>query len=326
MACFGLVTFLPEPPLRSVPRFISIMAFSTLRLLAFPYLRGMKKLLLWRLMIQQTVQAWLSDYAPSMGAAIAYYTAFSLAPVLLIVIAVAGLAFGEASVREQVVDQLRALLGEVGASAIRQLLVSAADPARSRPAALIGLGALVLGATSVFAELQSALDRIWKTSAATRSAGLWSLVRARLLCFGMCLCIGFLLAVSLTLSAALHALSTWWSPHLVEWKRTLQALNGALSFGMGTALFATIYRVLPNARISWSDVWVGALVTSVLFEVGKQLIGLYLGTSQINSAFGAAGSFAVLLLWVYYSAQVFLLGAEFTWVYAQHAGSRRSPS
>lgn len=277
-------------------------------------------------MIQQTVRAWLSDYAPSMGAAIAYYMAFSIAPLLLIVIAIAGLVFGDAPVREQLVAQLRALLGDVGAQAIRQLLVIAADPSRSRPAALIGAGALAFGATSVFAELQSALNRIWKTTVAPRPMGLWPLVRARLLCAGMFLCISFLLVVSLTVGAALHALSTWWSPLFGDWTLSLQLLNGALSFGLATVLFAFIYRVLPNASISWADVWVGALATAVLFEVGKQLIGLYLGTSGIVSAFGAAGSFVVLLLWVYYSAQVFLLGAEFTWVYAQHSGSRRPRS
>ena len=278
-----------------------------------------------RTMIRQTIRAWLTDYASSMGAAIAYYTAFSIAPLLLIVIAIAGVAFGENPVREQLVAQLRVLLGDVGAQAIRQLLISAADPKRSGPAAAIGTAALVLGATSVFAELQSALNRIWKTDAAPRPTGLWPLIRARLLSLGMFLGIGFLLAVSLILSAALHALAVWWSPLFGSWTMTLQIVNGALSFAIGTALFVLIYRVLPNATISWSDVWVGALITAALFEIGKQLIGLYLGTSGIVTAFGAAGSFVVLLLWVYYSAQVFLLGAEFTWVYAQHAGSRRPP-
>jgi membrane protein len=280
----------------------------------------------WGLMIKETVRAWLDDYAPSMGAAIAYYTAFSIAPLLLIVIAIAGIVLGETPVREQLVAQLSLLVGNVGAQAIRQLLVSAANPAHSGPAALLGTGALLLGATSVFAELQSALNRIWKVRPATQPGGLWPFIRVCLLCVGIPLGTSFLLAVSLTLSAALHALSIWWAPLFGKWTLILEIVNGAVGFGLGTVLFALIYRVMPNARIRWSDVGFGAVVTAVLFEVGKQLIGLYLGTSAMLSTFGAAGSFVVLLVWVYYSVQVFLLGAEFTWVYSQHAGLRRSRS
>jgi membrane protein len=273
---------------------------------------------------QQAIRAWLADYAPSMGAAIAYYTIFSIAPLLLIVIAVAGVIFGQTVVREQLVLQLGDLLGDSGAQAIRQLLVGVADSSRHGLAALVGSIALVIGASSVFAELQSALNRIWRTApAASRGLGLWALLRARLLSFGMILAIGFLLAVSLALTTALQALSHWWTPLFGEWALTLEVINAIFSFGIVTLLFAFIYRVLPNASIGWTDVWFGALVTALLFEVGKDLISLYLGASSINTTFGAAGSFAVLLLWVYYSAQVFLLGASFTWVYAHRAGTMR---
>lgn len=282
------------------------------------------KLQLWSI-TRHAVSAWIADYAPSMGAAIAYYTIFSIAPLLLIVIAVAGLVFGESVVREQLVVQLRDLVGDSGAQAIRQLLVGAADPNRRGLAALVGSAALLIGASSVFAELQSALNRIWRTAPiASRGTGLWPLVRTRLLSFGMILCIGFLLAVSLTLTTALHAVSNWWSPVFAGSTLALEIADATFSFGIVTLLFAFIYRVLPNASIGWSDVWFGALVTALLFEVGKDFISLYLGASRINTTFGAAGSFAVLLLWVYYSAQVFLLGASFTWVYAHQAGTLRA--
>lgn len=273
---------------------------------------------------KRAIHAWIADYAPSMGAAIASYTIFSIAPLLPIVIAVAGLTFGQDLVRDQLVLQLRDLLGDSGAQVIKQLLVGASHSNRRGLAAVIGSIALIIGASSVFAELQSALNHIWRTSPATsRGLGLWPLIRARLLSFGMILGIGFLLAVSLTLTTALHAVSNWWTPMFADWTLTLQIANATLSFAIVTLLFAFIYRILPNATIGWTDVWFGALVTALLFEVGKDLISVYLGASTINTTFGAAGSFAVLLLWVYYSAQAFLLDASFTWVYAHEAGTLR---
>ncbi len=274
---------------------------------------------------RRAVVAWIADYAPSMGAALAFYTIFSIAPLLLITISLAGLLFGQELVRDQLVTQLRDLLGESGAQAIRQLLMSAADPVRKGPIAAVGAVALVFGASSVFAELQSALNRIWRSSPKISPiGGIWAWLRARLLSFGMILAIGFLLAVSLTLTTALQAVSSWWSPMFGQWSTTLELANAALGYGIFTLLFAFIYRVLPNATIGWADVWIGALFTALLFEVGKDLISLYLGASHVNSTFGAAGSFAVLMLWVYYSAQVFLLGAAFTWVYAHEAGTLRA--
>ena len=276
---------------------------------------------LWALAKDSAV-AWMDDYAPSMGAAIAYYTIFSLAPLLLIVIAVAGLIFGADAARGEIVGQLRGLIGDAGAIAVQGLLQSASRPAASAIASLVSVGTLAFGATSIFSELQSDLDRIWRAPTTQGTTGLWVLVRSRLLTFGMILAIGFLLLVSLVVSASLSALGKWWGPYFGAWERVLQAVNFAVSVAMVTVLFALIYKILPRVRVAWHDVWVGAAVTSLLFNIGKLAIGLDLGKSGIASGFGAAGSIVVLLVWVYYSAQIFLLGAEFTWIFAHRHGSR----
>ena len=276
----------------------------------------------WRLM-KDAALSWRDDYAPSMGAALAYYTTFSAAPLLLIVVSVAGLVFGPEAARGEIFAQLRGLIGEEGALAVQALLQSVSKPAEGALATLVGTGVLLVGATSVFAELQDALDRIWRAPVRDRASGLWSLLRTRLLSFGMILSIGFLLMVSLVVSAALSALGNWWAPLLSGWAMVAEAINLGVSFVLITVIFALIYKVMPRARVAWRDVWVGAAVTALLFTIGKSLIGLYIGRSGVTSAFGAAGSLAVVLVWVYYSAQIFLLGAEFTWVYAHHCGSRR---
>jgi membrane protein len=183
---------------------------------------------------------------------------------------------------------------------------------------------LVIGATSVFAELQSDLDRIWRVPAPLKENGLWTLLRTRLLSFGMVLGLVFLLMVSLVVSALIAAFGKWSNGYFEGWEPVFHVLNSGMSFAITTSLFAMIYKLMPRARIAWRDVWVGAAVTGLLFELGKLLIGLYLGTTSVASAFGAAGSLVVLLLWVYFSAQIFLLGAEFTWVYSHQFGSRRS--
>ncbi len=267
---------------------------------------------------------WLADHAQSMGAALAFYTIFSIAPLLLIVIAVGGLVFGEEAARGEIYFQLNGMLGTPGARAVQGLLESARRPSDSVPAALFGVGVLFIAATSVFAELQDSLDRIWRAPQRPKSLGLWGLVRARLLSFGMILGIGFLLIVSLAFSAAMNALSRWARPDSPGWEAFSGASEPALNLLLMMAVFAMIYKTMPRARIAWRDVWVGAAVTSVLFLIGKALIGLYIGRSGITSAFGAAASLIVVLLWVYYSAQIFLFGAEFTWVYAQRYGSRRA--
>jgi membrane protein len=272
-------------------------------------------------LIKDAVTAWIDDYAPSMGAAIAYYTMFSIAPLLLIAIAVAGLVFGQEVASGEVLLQLRGLMGEDGAQAVQGMLEAASQPEKSVTATLIGVALLVVGATTVFGELQDALDRIWRAPARPEGSGIWGLLRSRLLSFGMILGIGFLLIVSLVLSAALSALGKWMGPMFGGWEVLAQAVNFVISFALVSVLFAMIYKIMPRVRIAWRDVWTGAIVTSLLFTIGKFAIGLYIGKSGVSSAFGAAGSLAVLLIWVYYSAQIFLLGAEFTWAYAHRFGS-----
>jgi membrane protein len=239
------------------------------------------------------------------------------------VILISGLIFGEEAARGEIFGQLRGLIGEQGAGAIQTMVQSVKDPATGTIGALVSAGVLLVGATTVFAELQSALDRIWRSPAEAQAAGIWNLLRTRLLSFGMVLGIGFLLIVSLIASAALAALGKWWGPLLGSWETLAQVLNEAITFALFTVGFALIYKYMPRAKIEWHDVWIGAAVTSLLFTVGKFLIGLYIGKSAIASGFGAAGSVVVVLVWVYYSAQIFLLGAEFTWVCAHELGSRR---
>jgi membrane protein len=275
----------------------------------------------WNL-LKEAIKSWLDDYAPSMGAALSYYTLFSLAPLLIIVIAVAGMLFGQDAARAEIMAQLQGLMGETGAKAVEAMLDSVSKPGQGAFASIIGIGTLLIGATAVFAELQSALDRIWHVPRKKRPSGVWGFVRTRLLSFGLVLALGFVLIVSLVASAALAALGRWWGGWFENWQLVLHVLNFLVSFGIFTLLFAMIYKLMPSVKISWRDVWIGAAVTSVLFAVGKFLIGLYLGNSSFASSYGAAGSVVVLLAWVYYSAQIFLLGAEYTWVYAHSHGSR----
>jgi membrane protein len=273
-------------------------------------------------LVKSAASSWIDDYAPSMGAALAYYTVFSIAPLLLIVISIAGLVFGEDAARGEIVSQLQGLMGADAAKAIEGLLESVNKPGKGIFATIAGIVVLLIGATTVFGELQDALDRIWRAPA-REGSGLWNLLRARVLSFGMILGVGFLLIASLVVSAALSALGRWWAPLFGGWEVLLQVVNFAVSFALVTAIFAMIYKIMPRVKIEWHDVWIGAAVTSLLFTVGKFLIGLYIGKSGVASGFGAAASLVVLLVWVYYSAQVFLLGAEFTWVYAHTFGSLR---
>jgi membrane protein len=272
---------------------------------------------------KQATSAWVDDRAPSMGAALSYYTVFSIAPLLLIVISLAGLFFSREAAQGAIVGQLSDLIGSAGAHGVEQLLRAVARPREGVIATVVGVVVLLVGATTVFAELEDDLNRIWKVPPKAQPSGLWGWLRARLLSIGMILAIGFLLLVSLAASAVLASLDRWSSDLLGSWRVIAWALNLAFSFGVVTAMFAIIYRYLPQTRIEWHDVGVGAVVTALLFTIGKYLIGLYIGKSAVASGFGAAGSLAVLLLWVYYSAQIFLLGAEFTAAYAHAYGSRR---
>ena len=277
---------------------------------------------LWGL-VKAAASGWIDDYAQSMGAALAYYTMFSIAPLLLIAISIAGLVFGDQAARGEIFSQLEGMLGAAGALAVQGLLESVRKPTESVTATVFGGVLLLIGATSVFGELQDALDRIWRAPARAGQSGVWGLIRARLLSFGMILGIGFLLMVSLVASAALAALTKWWSPVLGDWAMAASIIELSSSFLVITVVFAMIYKIIPRVRIDWKDVWIGAVATALLFTAGKFLIGLYIGRSGIASSFGAAASLVVVLVWVYYSAQIFLLGAEFTWVYAHKFGSRR---
>ncbi len=274
-------------------------------------------------MFRQMFEAWSDDYVPSMGAALAYYTLFSLAPLLLIVIAIAGLVFGQDAARGEIEAQLRSLMGEGSALAVQEMLTSVRKPAEGVTATIIGVCLLLIGATTVFGELQDTLNRIWKVPARSRVGGWIHLVRSRVLSFGMVMALGFLLVVSLVFSAALAIAGRWWGPLFGEWQLLATVADSLSSFVVVAILFAFIYKTMPTVQIKWGDVWVGAVVTALLFTLGKSLIGLYIGRSGVVTGFGAAGSLVVVMLWVYYSAQIFLIGAEFTWIYANTFGSRR---
>lgn len=274
----------------------------------------------WKRLAQRSLNGWIDDGASSMGAAIAFYTLLSMAPLLLIVLTIAGFFFGDEAARGALEQQLAQLVGPDGAQAVQGILGNAGNRAGGLVSLLVGLLTLFIGATTVFAELQTDIDRIWKVQA-PRGAGLLRYLRQRLMSFGVILGVGFLLMVSLVISAIIAALGNLWEQWLVGTEILLQLLNFALGFAMITALFALIYKLLPSLRIAWSDVWVGAAVTSLLFGIGKFLIGLYIGKAAIASSFGAAGTLVVVIVWVYFSSQIFLLGAEFTYEYARSHGS-----
>ena len=271
---------------------------------------------------RETMSSWSDDYAASMGAALAYYTMFSIAPLLLIVISLAGLFFGEQAARGEILDQLEGLMGVEGAHAVQALLASVNEPKAGILATLFGVGALVIGATTVIGELQNALDRIWRAPRRTDQGGIAKWIHSRLTSLGMIMGIGFLLMVSLLASAALAAVQRWFG-RWIALGGLASAVDFVVSFGFITVAFAMIYKLVPRVRVEWRDVWIGAVVTSLLFTVGKMAIGLYIGRSAVASTFGAAASLVAMVVWVYWSAQIFLLGAEFTWVYARRCGSLR---
>jgi len=262
----------------------------------------------------------MDDYAASMGAALAYYTMFSIAPLLLIVVSIAGILFGEEAARGEIYSQLSSLMGADGAYALQSLLERANEPRTGLWATLFGVGALLVGATTVFSELQNALDRIWRAPVRDKSPGIWRWLRTRLLSLGMIAGIGFLLMVSLIASAMLAAVQRWWSRY-VDFGPVAQAIDFTVSFAFVTFAFAMIYKLMPSVHVRWRDVSVGAVVTALLFTIGKMLIGMYIGRSGVASVFGAAASLVAVVVWVYWSAQIFLFGAEFTWVYARRMGS-----
>jgi membrane protein len=271
------------------------------------------------LLLQDTVDGFIADDAMSRGASIAYYTLFSLAPVLLIAIAIAGLAFGPDAARGAIVEQLSGLMGGKSAEALQAMIASASNPQTGMTASLIGVVAALITITGAFGEVQSALNAIWK--AKSPRSTLSRLVRARLASLGLVATSGFLLTVSLVVSAALAAVSDHLKAAFPEAELTLQVANIAISAALLTGLFAAIYKVLPDTPIAWRDVIIGALVTAGLFEGGKYAIALYIGESNVASSYGAAGALIILLLWIFYSAQIFLLGAEFTRAFARRYGT-----
>ncbi|HEX3274467.1 MAG TPA: YihY/virulence factor BrkB family protein [Gemmatimonadales bacterium] len=259
---------------------------------------------------------WWADNVPRLGASLAYYTLFALAPILVIAIGVAGVAFGPEAVRGEVVGQIRGLVGEQGAVAVQSMLQGAAKPSAGVLPTAIGLITAFLGATGAFIELQTALNAIWRVQPRP-GVNLGAFVRQRLISFGLVIGVGFLLLVSLLVSAALAAFNRYLGSRFPGLTVLWEASNVIVSLGVVTLLFAMVYKILPDVRLGWRDVWVGALVTAGFFSIGKQVIGLYLGTSSLASTYGAAGSVVVLLVWVYYSSQVVLLGAEFTRFYVE---------
>jgi membrane protein len=262
---------------------------------------------------KDTVVNFINDRAMTRGAAIAYYTTFSLAPMLLLVIAIAGLVFGREAVQGAVLGELGGLMGQDGAKALEEMIQSASNVGSGIAATIISVVLLVIAATTVLAELQDALNVIWNAPV-SQSSGLWGLVRARLLSLALIGAIAFLLLVSLAVSAALTAFSGYIGGP--EASVLLEALNFVVSYAVLTLLFALIYKILPDRRLSWRQVGVGAAVTAALFTLGKFAIGFYLGASDLASSYGAAAALILVLIWVYYSAQIFLLGAEFTKAYA----------
>jgi membrane protein len=272
--------------------------------------------------LREVVSQWQADRALSHGAALAYYALFSMAPLLVLVIAVAGLALGQAAAEGEIVRQVGGLMGPEGAKLIQDMVVRASRPASGVIATVVSLVVMLFGASGVFGQLQTSLNDIFRAPP-RRRGGVRGVVRQRLSAFGMILGIGTLLWLSLALSAVLAAVHGLLATHLPVLSRVLGPLNFGLSLLVVTALFAMIYKVLPDIRLDWRDVWLGAAVTALLFTVGKSLIGLYLGRAGTTSVYGAAGSLVLLLLWIYYSAQILFLGAEFTEVYARRRGSRR---
>jgi membrane protein len=278
------------------------------------------KLHLGWILLRSSFIEWLEDKAPRLGTALAYYTAFSLSPLLVIVIAMAGLVFGQEAAEGQIIAQMQSLVGQDGAKAIAAMIQNARKPSLGIIATVVGLATLLIGATGVFGELRDALNTIWEVQPKP-GRGLAGLIKDRFLSFTMVLAVGFLLLVSLSVSAGLAAMGRFLGSMLPGLAILSQIVNFVVSFSIVGMLFALIYRYLPDLKIPWHDVWIGAALTAGLFEIGKFLIGFYLGNSSITSAYGAASSLAIILAWIYYSAQIFLLGAEFTHVYAKHRES-----
>jgi membrane protein len=272
--------------------------------------------------LRRSVAGWWNDNVPRLGASLAYYTLFALAPILVVAIAIGGLVFGPEAVRGEIVGQIQGLIGREGAEAVQAMLEGASRPGSSIAATVAGIITFFLGATGAFLELQTALNAIWHVEPKSDGSYWRVLVMQRVISFGLVVALGFLLLTSLLVSAALAAIHRYMGNAFPGVVVLWEALNVIVSLTVITLLFALIYKVLPDVKLSWRDVWIGALVTAGLFSIGRLVIGLYLGTASIASTYGAAGSVVVILIWVYYSAQIILLGAEFTRAYVDEFGGR----
>jgi membrane protein len=275
----------------------------------------------WEL-LKDTGLRWWDNQGMRLGAAVAFYSMLSLAPLVVVVMAVAGLLFGQKAAQGELVEQMRGLAGDQGAEVIQTLLANAyQQPGTGIFATILGVAVLLFSAAGVFNELQDGLNTIWDVPPRV-SGGMWEMIKARFLSFSMVLGVAFLLIVSLVVSAALAAVGKYAGAQQSHLASVMRVLHLLLSIGLLGVLFALMFKLLPDARITWRDTWIGGMVTAALFGVGKYLIGLYLGSSTIGSAYGAAGSFAVFLAWAYWSAQIFFFGAAFTRAYADRFGSR----
>ena len=261
--------------------------------------------------VRKTFTAWDDHDAPRLGAALSFYTILSLAPLVLIAVAVAGLIIGHSTAESELLGQVRNMIGPQGSEAVKGLIEQARQPASGAFASIVALITLLFGASGVFCELRSALNTMWDVRPANDS-GIWGTIKERFAAFGMVLAVGFLLLISLAINTALAALGGFFGGILSAPEPVLHAIDFVISVAGGVAVFALIFKYVPETAIDWKDVWIGASVTAVLFTIGKFLIGLYLGTAAIGSAYGAAGSLIAILVWVYYSAMIFLFGAEFT--------------
>lgn len=276
-------------------------------------------------LFKDTFDGWSRDKAPRLGAALAYYTVFSIGPLLIIVIAIAGFFFGQQVVESQIMAQVQGLVGPQGAQFVEAAMASTRQPGANFIASIVGVVTLLLGALGVFGELQDSLNTIWEVQAKP-GAGLRAMIKDRLLSFTMVLGTGFLLMVSLIISAALAALDKYFGALLPYSTSVLQGLNFFISLVVITLIFAAIFKYLPDAEIAWSSVWIGAALTALLFTIGKFLLGYYLGNSRIATAYGAAGSIVLVLVWIYYSAQILFFGAEFTKAFASRYGAGIIPA
>jgi len=273
-------------------------------------------------LLRSAGEAWLVDNAPRLGAALAFYTLFSLAPVLIVTVSVAGFVFGEKAAQGEIVHQFQALMGPQGAKAIETILQGGDRPSLGMFASTLGVVAILIGASGAFNELQDALNTIWKVDSSAKS--FWTIaIKQRFFSLGVVLGAGFLLLASLVVTACLSVAERFVGSLLPKPLLLLESLNFVFSFGMVTILFASIFKFIPDTAIRWRDVWMGAAISSLLFTVGKVIIGVYLGHSALASAYGAAASLVIFLVWIYYSAQILLFGAELTHVYATKYGSRR---